>query len=761
MFGNCWTWENGRLELGLRFTLDERLGSVVFLGEEGRGRRYEKVALDRKNPPECINMYVREAHPVKITLPPKDGKPERVFYVLGRRLVGNAGVLVRIDTNRGYIRNADGRWTTVEGSPENLVAGYGAFGDAGRVGSWSDGIVMMRAGDVIRIRPTRGEDFALWIESDRPVTASWQDYQNLQAAAKAAAVITEAEGKPETLEIVSGVAPCFTYTGGGNIRSGIEVGKGVAGPAVLLGEKGRGRKLTEIPLVGEFTADIVETIAIVRLSAEIVGFTNSDTRAKAGTVIVRVNPVSSVHRQYMRCEEFLGNPKKIAEGMFAGGDAGYAGSVDDTLWTLAPGDAVVIRSDKALRVIENRDGLVAPSWNAWELADCKANPAKYHAEGRARFDNVPAEWVGKVVEVKFPADSSQYLGPVNLVEIHSDTLMVNKKWEGKGEDETFIAWGGEWVVLRPDISPEPVRENERAEEFVRFAEPPVLEGRHPCSVVTDEHGYKKLVVLDMSCERVRRLRWTASGVSQEAEEVVARETGTWSYAADDFHVSLKEIPDGDYSVYFTIQTSGRFRGTWNATVVTPELAAEERARVAEELATGFELKSRAVWIPETEFIYGAKRDDGSWLLYERRYPNRYLEPETWVLVPMKGYRSQSEGATLELLIRDYFRGDPETIGKSLAALRLDGFGFEAEADETVEAEEETQEPVLPPAEDTTVEKIGVVFQNLGKRNFRCGYSTCGRADRLTKEEDRKLASEGEVEITCPGCGGVGTLRSNT
>src|SRR3989338_1976880 len=95
------------------------------------------------------------------------------------------------------MKKGSGYWKTVAGSPEVLIAGYGAFGDAGRIGNWNDGLVVMRPGDVLRIHPTRswGEgDSALWVdEAGTLQTASWADYENLTAVAKAEAVIAEAK----------------------------------------------------------------------------------------------------------------------------------------------------------------------------------------------------------------------------------------------------------------------------------------------------------------------------------------------------------------------------------------------------------------------------------------------------------------------------------------------------------------------------------------------------------------------------------------
>jgi hypothetical protein len=74
------SWNAGRVTAGVEVRADERLGQIVFLGEEGRGRRYEKVALAKRNPAEVIGGRVLEARVQKITLPATGGKPEKSFF---------------------------------------------------------------------------------------------------------------------------------------------------------------------------------------------------------------------------------------------------------------------------------------------------------------------------------------------------------------------------------------------------------------------------------------------------------------------------------------------------------------------------------------------------------------------------------------------------------------------------------------------------------------------------------------------------------
>jgi len=146
-----------------------------------------------------------------------------------------------------------GKLTTVAGSPETIVMGHGAHGIAGRIGSWDDGLIVMRPGDVLRVRPEGGNKttpFAVWIGEDGvPVSATWQDYENLQAVAKAEALVAEAEQAPDALNVAFAAMPAYSWHGGETAK-GLKVEPGATGPVVAFGESGRGRSRLEVPLIG-------------------------------------------------------------------------------------------------------------------------------------------------------------------------------------------------------------------------------------------------------------------------------------------------------------------------------------------------------------------------------------------------------------------------------------------------------------------------------------------------------------------------------
>jgi hypothetical protein len=451
------TWNDGEIRKGLALTSDERLGKVIFLGEAGRGRRYEKVGLDGFQPAEVINGCVLEAYPKKITLPakPEKGQKEKMFYVLQKpKKNGETAVLVRICTDTGYRRGANGRYISVEGQPETLIYAWGAFGDAGRVGRWADGLVAMKKGDVIRVYPSRGEhSYALWLEEGKPVTATWQEYQNIVAVKKAAAAPSE---------IVFGQMQAFTFADGW-INEGIKTAEGATGKVVALGEAGRGRSLLEVPLIG-FEAEKVETAGVANLGKGILGLVQSE-KPEPGAILLRVSTAGPYTRGTTgEVEVRKGAPTIITSGHGAHGGAGSIGGWQDSLCVLREGDVLYVRQEGGYKsagpwalFLKNGEPKVEP-WYHWKLRDAKNDPSFYIKKGECPIGHVPLEWIGRVVTVCTLEEWQRGCGPKKasfeevatgeLVRIESNSVVLNLGWDGKDYHEATFS--GEWVRLEED-----------------------------------------------------------------------------------------------------------------------------------------------------------------------------------------------------------------------------------------------------------------------------------------------------------------------
>ncbi len=474
-----YSWQSGSVNDGLALMADERLGQIVLLGEAGRGRWFEKVGLDRRNPALKVDGRVFDAHPRKVVLPakPEEGKKEKTFYVLERPQQGcETKLLVRINTYTGYLKESSGHFTVVKGKPETLISGYGAEGAAGRNGSWTDSLVIVTEGDVLKIHPTRNLSgvytFAMWVEAGEVKTATWDVYERLQAKVDIAA-------SPKTLAF--GTMPCTTYVGRGEFSGGIEIKLGETGTAVILGTEGRGRVRTEVSVIGFETAEILREAAVIELSRKempvrfsweepkvnvIYGLTSSEQMEK-GAHLVRIRPSTSPHRSYIHCETLRGEPTRLALGNFASGDAGNAGSADDALY--------VIRSSEVVKVggywvIQNVDGeLQTTPFKDWEVTDAGVDPAPYIAKGIAPWGKVPDEWIGRIVsvvtrKVKMERDGETVYWPEGEKgEIVSlNPFILNMGWDGL-DREILSVESGVWVKLHEHLQVKVLEGDERTQ----------------------------------------------------------------------------------------------------------------------------------------------------------------------------------------------------------------------------------------------------------------------------------------------------------
>lgn len=457
VFMNTFTWSGGTVHPGMKISQDKRLGDIIFLGESGRGRHYEKIGISRFRPAEVIDGRVFKARPVKIIPAPKDGKPGRSFYILEGPRKNTNKVLIRICTLTSYIRGAYGRFFKEKGAPETLTCGQGAFGDAGRVGTWEDGLVVMQPGDVLRVYPSRGDhSYALWLKDDKPVTTTWSDYENIQAVEKTKALLEKGAETPA----MYGNMKTFTFSNG-QVTDGISVSSGVAGKVISLGEKGRGRSRVEVPLVDGSQVETLTTAAVVKLDKTKYGLIQGDKKEDA--VLVRLltsGPYTKGTRGEV--ETWKGDPIILASGSGAHGIAGRVGGWQDSLAIMREGDAIYVRQEGGYKsagpwcVYIKGGEICSEIWHTWKLGDAKCDPEFYVAKGVAPIaGGIPQEWIGKIVTVCYLSEEQSGCGPTKtyleeratgeLVRIESDSVILNLGWDGRDYHESNIA--GEWVKL--------------------------------------------------------------------------------------------------------------------------------------------------------------------------------------------------------------------------------------------------------------------------------------------------------------------------
>lgn len=174
----AYTWKYGKTSPGIYVVDDARFGHIVSLGKfDYRRRCHARVALDLSNPPKIQRNKVFSAWPFELAdaLP---NKAERKLYILKRPASHSNTVLVRILTQ--WKRGSKGEWCTAEGSPQDLIKGFGAIRHPD---FWADGLVTMAAGDVIRIYPQGDSEvgqWALWLDKNGvPATSPWSEFSTV------------------------------------------------------------------------------------------------------------------------------------------------------------------------------------------------------------------------------------------------------------------------------------------------------------------------------------------------------------------------------------------------------------------------------------------------------------------------------------------------------------------------------------------------------------------------------------------------------
>jgi len=435
---------NRSVSEGIALTSDEKFGPVVFLGEVGRGRRYEKVALDRHNPAPAVNNRVLECEPRKITLPAREDKPEKIFYVLARATKSSDAVLVRVNTEGVYTRDTIGGWKTLKGQPETLIAGYGAYGDAGRIGNWHDGLIVMRPGDALKVTLSGGYKFrpyALFLDASGKLEAiDFEEWEALQA-------IQQVETVETPSDLLYGAMPAFSFTRdtGWKLVSGIQTVAIGTGRGFKLGPKNpatwRSSKTTTVMVVGDLP-DPVATAAVAKSGESLVLVKSG--QAEPGKFLVRVSTQGLRKGGWTTAVVIRGEPKLLATGTM---DHGTKNPIhhDDQLWVLAENDLLRIgqrsdeySSDYALYVEGGEPKL--EKYFAWEIADALKNPAKYIEKGWCPIQLMPNEWVGRVI-CTYNADKELVHSEFGITSVGPEPLL-NMEWD------RLVAYDG-----NPNITP--------------------------------------------------------------------------------------------------------------------------------------------------------------------------------------------------------------------------------------------------------------------------------------------------------------------
>jgi len=144
----------------------------ISLGEAGRGRKRVIVPFHAK--------YDEEASDYEI------GKTRKGAPKIIRTGKSSEGWIARINCYYTYTRNTRGYYEIVSGNIKEVAEGYGAFGIAGRIGSWDDALVVVKPPypAIIKVYPSGGKHkvmpyFLVFHEDrvDKVKEDEWEVYQ--------------------------------------------------------------------------------------------------------------------------------------------------------------------------------------------------------------------------------------------------------------------------------------------------------------------------------------------------------------------------------------------------------------------------------------------------------------------------------------------------------------------------------------------------------------------------------------------------------
>jgi hypothetical protein len=143
--------------------------SVVTLGENGRGRQIKQVPC-----PASFEFLEPTAQN------PNSSIKTRVKLLSS---ASEKGWVARVSTESSYIRGANGYVsTTPEFAKEIRVValGNGAFGDAGRTGTWDDIIICTEMDNFwLRVKPSRGSAYLLIFKEGKVFKTSYAEAEIL------------------------------------------------------------------------------------------------------------------------------------------------------------------------------------------------------------------------------------------------------------------------------------------------------------------------------------------------------------------------------------------------------------------------------------------------------------------------------------------------------------------------------------------------------------------------------------------------------
>lgn len=172
-----YTFDYGRIVAGVVETTHEKLGRVVRLGERGRGRWESLVTI------RGLAEKFDRCHPIVSERVIGDS-PKKFVTLVPERQPDSPDILMIVDASGPYTRNTSGFVGYISGKCDILTMGWGAHGDAGRLGRWFHGLLLCGPDAIFRVKPFGGDkspEYVVFIENGAPVCLERDEYDTLQA----------------------------------------------------------------------------------------------------------------------------------------------------------------------------------------------------------------------------------------------------------------------------------------------------------------------------------------------------------------------------------------------------------------------------------------------------------------------------------------------------------------------------------------------------------------------------------------------------
>jgi len=171
-------YKDGKITEGLSITQDpnEKLGKILFLGSAGKGGRFQKLAMDSRNPALDKNGVVKYAGYRHLYINRTNFR--RKYTVLNDPSISRDVIMVRVNTSTADNGKSTGKWIPMKGEPKLIADAMGCHNGKTR---YADDLVSLKIGDIIMIVPAgRGNKRdILCNDNGHAICMSQSDYKKL------------------------------------------------------------------------------------------------------------------------------------------------------------------------------------------------------------------------------------------------------------------------------------------------------------------------------------------------------------------------------------------------------------------------------------------------------------------------------------------------------------------------------------------------------------------------------------------------------